>query len=874
MADIRTIGIKFDPAPAKAGADAAKKAVHDMATSADRDLKKLDASGKQAGQSIAATGDKIENSAKKAEHSLDRLGKNGGMARMGQNARASAGMVSNGVVDLLDTFGLLDNGMGMMVRRVQSGINSVGNLSRVFGGMRAGMGGAAGAAKGTAAAVAEIGVAGEAAAGGIATAAGGMSALGVAAAVALPLLLALAAALTGVAAVGAVFAALKAGIPIAADFQSAETGFAVLLGSYEKAATKMAEIKKFAASTPFESKELIDGAMALQNSTQGLLNNADGWRLVGDAASAARRNFGEVAGWVGRLYASLKGGQPIGEATMRLMEMNLISPQLKGRMDKLAESSNEGGKNFVKLWGMASASLSQYAGTMELKSKNWDGLISSLKDNWSLALAGFSAPVMDALTPMLAKAVELVGQLIPYAEAFGRALADGVTATIQIFQSGQIEQALSLGFLAAFEFARASFVTLMMLAVEFVVNQFAETLVNAITLPIRIFSSLFGLAIDFVGKLLEGDLSGAVGTVLKYFGDGGVSAIKMMGAMVYNALGKAFVDVVNTFSRAIYAVLQKAGNLASEVLVRAGKDPLAPIVAPSPMTFTPKDTSFGAIKKAADNSVGTGARDDFAAFIDKMAADGKAGLPAKPALPAKPNTPTETLTDPKKGAGGAAASDKVAKALVVQGTELEQLAQKWGELDKQIDNVATGSVQAVAGSMTDALTAMAMGTKDAATAFRDMATSIVGDILRMINQMLIQLALSKALQAAGVTPLVTAHSGGTVGATNLPSGGSMALPTYHSGGMATSEQAVKVERGESILTRKRAKELEMELAAQRGERAPSRGQGQGGASATIVNVFDKNEIADAVTSRPDVVVNAISRSLPAVRKMVMSGNRI
>jgi hypothetical protein len=81
-----------------------------------------------------------------------------------------------------------------------------------------------------------------------------------------------------------------------------------------------------------------------------------------------------------------------------------------------------------------------------------------------------------------------------------------------------------------------------------------------------------------------------------------------------------------------------------------------------------------------------------------------------------------------------------------------------------------------------------------------------------------------------------------------------------------------VERGESILTRKRAKELEMELSAQRGDRS---GQKSGGGNeATIINVFDRNEIADAVVSRPDAVVNAISRSLPAVRKMVMSGQRL
>jgi hypothetical protein len=75
MADIRTIGIKFDPAPAKQGAAEAKKAVHDMATSVDRDLQKVDAAGKQTGTAIKQAGDKIEAAAKGAEHAVDRLGR-------------------------------------------------------------------------------------------------------------------------------------------------------------------------------------------------------------------------------------------------------------------------------------------------------------------------------------------------------------------------------------------------------------------------------------------------------------------------------------------------------------------------------------------------------------------------------------------------------------------------------------------------------------------------------------------------------------------------------------------------------------------------------------------------------------------------------
>lgn len=872
MADIRTIGIKFDPSAAKQGANEAKKAVHDMATSVGGDLKKVEADGRKTGEAVKQAGDKIERSAKGAAAAIDRMGRGSGMARMATGARASAGQVSNGIVDMLDTFGLLDNRMGMIVRRVQSGVNSIGNLGRVFGGLRPAMGGAAASASSAGAAMAQAGAGAATMAEGSAAAAGGLGAMGAAGSALLPILVALAAALAGLVAVGAVFAALKAGIPKAAAFEEAETGFAVLLGSFDKAKAKMDEIKQFAAATPFESAELIQGSRYLETFTQGLLNNADGWRLVGDAAAAAQRDFGEVSMWVSRTYAALKGGQPIGEATMRLMEMGLITPQVKGAMDKLAESSNEGGKNFATIWGMAEASLKRFSGTMALQSQTWNGLMSSLRDNWNLILAGFAKPVMEALKPALAEAVALLGRMIPYAQAFGQYLANGVTATIQIFRSGEITQALTLGLFAAFEAARAYGTAAFLLLFETAVNRLAQGMVFAITLPIRIFSTLMQAAIAFVGKLLEGDISGAFKVVLKYFGDGGMAAIKMMGAMVYNAIGKAFVDVVNTFSKAIYGVLSKAGDLASKVSLSVGGDALAPVVAPKPMTFTPVPTDFSAIMDAANARAGTGAREDFGKFMDDMLAKANAGKPKTPELPAPPSSGDPMGAMSKDGKGGGK-EDKIPKALEVQGTQVQQLMKDWADLGKQIDQVAAGAAQSIAYGITDALTGVIMGTKSAKQAFSEMASSVVADIIRMILQMQIQAALAAAMRAMGVTPLVAAHSGGTVGATNLTQGGSVRLPTYHSGGMATSEQAVKVERGESILTRKRAKELEMELAAQRGDRS-SRSKGSGGNEATIINVFDRNEIADAVVARPDAVVNAISRQLPAVRKMVMSGQRL
>ncbi len=111
-----------------------------------------------------------------------------------------------------------------------------------------------------------------------------------------------------------------------------------------------------------------------------------------------------------------------------------------------------------------------------------------------------------------------------------------------------------------------------------------------------------------------------------------------------------------------------------------------------------------------------------------------------------------------------------------------------------------------------------------------------------------------------------AHSGGEVGKTNLSN---TRVPVYHTGGKLSSESMVKVDKGETILTRRRSAELARELEARR---QPRDRQG-GGNTATIINVLDRNEIADVVAKNPSAVVNALSRNLPQVRRMIMSGQR-
>lgn len=896
MAEIRTIGIKFDPTDAKRGADEAKKAVKDMATSVDRDLQKVETAGREAGNIVQASGQKIVAGADKSRVAIDRLGNSRGFQRMATGARTSAGQVSNGLIDMLDTFGLLDSGIGRMVRRVQSGINSVGNFTRLFAGARGTIAATGTTAATAGASMASAGTGAASMATGVAAAATGMGALGTAAAVLLPIIAALAVAFSGFLAIAGVWSAFKAGSPLAGEFERTKIALEALTGSATEADRVMEEMRATWERTGVE-------VSAQARTIQKFL--ALGFSV--DDATKLQRNILDVAGAVGMTTAEAdllgsalaqvkaKGVVSMEELRQQIAEKGVpVFEELakkigvsQGALIEMVSAGKVPAQDLIDIFLNMEGSFARFEGGAEKLGSTWGGMLARIGAQWRLLLADFAAPINEALKPALGQAIEWLKSMRPLAVQFGQALADGVTGMIQIFRSGQVEEFLKLGLLAAFEFAAANYVTLMLLAVQTVLEFMAKGFVNAVTLPVRLFVTIFSGAVDILTKLLEGDFSGAIAVVTDFFQRSGVGVLGVMGATLYNVLGKAFEDVVNIFATAWFTVLQKGADLISKGLVAAGKDPLAPVALPGRIsTFTPKDTSFKVTRDAANDLVGTGARDNFAAFFDEMVkkAKGNGNTGTNSPFSGGDDNPLDPTTDiaggvGKAGGGRAGGVDKATEALKAQQTQLEQLMQDWADLGNQIDQVAAASAQSIAGNLTDSLYGIATGAVDAKTAFAQMANAIISDILRMILQMTVQLALQRALGGiaggggAGILgSLGAAHSGGTVGATNLSTTGNRsALPTFHSGGMSTSEQTVKVERGESILTRKRAKELEMELAAQRGEKGTQSSQGN---QATIINVTDRKEMADAVVAHPESVMNVISRQLPAVRKMVMSGNRL
>ena len=219
----------------------------------------------------------------------------------------------------------------------------------------------------------------------------------------------------------------------AMDLETMEVQFQTLLGSAERAKTRIAELQRFADKTPFEMPEVVSASRQLEVLTQGALSTGSGLRLVGDVAAGTGMQFDEAAMWVGRLYDALQNNRPAGEAMMRLQEMGAMSGKVRGEIEKL-QASGAG----AQAWNVASAALGRYSGGMEKLSATFSGKMSTLNDAISGIFRSFGTPVMEAIKPAIDAATNMAASMAAGAKAFGEYIGTGIKLGMQMLKDGTL----------------------------------------------------------------------------------------------------------------------------------------------------------------------------------------------------------------------------------------------------------------------------------------------------------------------------------------------------------------------------------------------------------------------------------------------------
>ena len=796
MADLAKFGVEIDPRGAVQGAKRVEQSLDFIGRAAQRTQNKVDRSFRRQGRSAR---------------------------RAGRTTKRSFGDMTNGIIELLDGIGLLNNGFGAMIRRGQNLSQATSRLGGNFGAVAAGA-----TAAGAGLSNASKGIDGV----GDASVSAGRGLKGL-----LPILAAVAAAVLVVVAafkaLGFAFRSIKAGIRIAADLESATTGLEVLLGTTSGAQARINELAEFSAKTPFQLPDIIEANRKMQIFTKGALATSEGLTLIGDAAAGVQKPLNEVSEWVGRLYAGLKGGTPIGEATAELMRMGIIAPDTKNQLEALSKSANENGKAFDQLWALAVRDMEQFSESMDRQSQTWNGLVSTLKDNWNLLRADIGAPIKDALKPVLIDLINFIQGAREEAKALGVFLA-GVFRTIrEAVAGGELLKLLGLTFMAG-----------------------AETFLSAML-------TATGKFIDFVGAGLT-------------------SVFEWAGNNLGEAMRKAFHNAIEFFKKIMKPVVEvledvigKAQDAAQRITgnasLAANPNKLSFQLGPKDFIPLPEEQlRLGSLieknrSTAAEDLLGGLVGTEFRDAAGKLSSDLQfRGIQREEFKPIEEiKTPFEAAPLPAKEKKGKDPTERFKDALKAM-----------GDLRTQMDEFSADTLTNFSNSVGEAFSSIALGAKDAKTAFVDMANAIISQIVRMIIQMTIQLALSRALglntggAGAGIVGAIaglpTQHSGGKAGGVGV---GSSGLGRYDSGGISSSEAAIKVDRNETVLTRRRSEELEMELSEKRG-RSEKGGNQQ---AVQIVNVVDPAMVSDALAANPDAVVNALGRRPSALRQMVVRG---
>ena len=206
---------------------------------------------------------------------------------------------------------------------------------------------------------------------------------------------------------------VKSGVDYNATMESYLTNFKVMLGSEEAAATKLSEIRKMAASTPFSLDDLTSG-------TQTLLQ----FGIAADDTTGVLQRLGDISlgnaeklQTLTRAYGKMSSAQKVTLENVNMMidagfnPLNQICDATGESMSDLYKRISDGKVSFSELETAVEAATSQggqfYNGMLEA-SQTFSGRMSTLKDNVSALTGELTSGLFAALGELVVKLNEVV----------------------------------------------------------------------------------------------------------------------------------------------------------------------------------------------------------------------------------------------------------------------------------------------------------------------------------------------------------------------------------------------------------------------------------------------------------------------------------
>ncbi|UZT82900.1 tape measure protein [Caproicibacterium sp. BJN0003] len=234
-----------------------------------------------------------------------------------------------------------------------------------------------------------------------------------------------------------------AGVKYNAQMEQYNTSFTTMLGSAEKSSAMVADLKKFAADTPFEFPDLAKGAqtlLAFGTSADDVMPNL---KMLGDISQGDKTKFDGLTLAFAQISSAGKlsgqdllqcvnvGFNPLREISKKTGES---MTDLKKRMEDGKISAQEVAEAFQS----ATSEGGEFYGAMEAQSKTFNGQLSNLKDSVHSFLGELTKGLQDSLKdtalPMVNGWMEQLqkafsaGGVQGVVSAFGNVLSQAVTA--------------------------------------------------------------------------------------------------------------------------------------------------------------------------------------------------------------------------------------------------------------------------------------------------------------------------------------------------------------------------------------------------------------------------------------------------------------
>ena len=239
---------------------------------------------------------------------------------------------------------------------------------------------------------------------------------------------------------------VKSGVDYNATMESYLTNFKVMLGSEEAAATKLSEIRKMAASTPFSLDDLTGG-------TQTLLQ----FGIAADDTTGVLQRLGDISlgnaeklQTLTRAYGKMSSAQKVTLENVNMMidagfnPLNQICDATGESMSDLYKRISDGKVSFSELEAAVEAATSQggqfYNGMLEA-SQTFSGRMSTLTDNTKALLGALSDSFYSSLSGLLPIANDAVLALTDaFTEGGIPAMMDTAAELLNGFTDGLISK--------------------------------------------------------------------------------------------------------------------------------------------------------------------------------------------------------------------------------------------------------------------------------------------------------------------------------------------------------------------------------------------------------------------------------------------------